>query len=186
MRCILVELNESVLPEMPREMGDYAARRLVRRGFEVLTGTAIREVTVDAVVVGEEGRRIATRTVIWTSGVKPSPVVGDAGVEVDRAGRAVTAATMATSREGVYAIGDCASIPNLDDPAGRPHAPTAQNAIREAKQLAANIVARIDGGEARPFRYRIIGVARYSRTDGAGADGAGRFAEPLSSWGHVT
>ena len=157
-RCILVELKDAVLPEMPREMGDYAARRLARRGFEVLTGTAIREVTADAVVVGEERRRIATRTVIWTGGVQPSPMVGDAGVEVDRAGRAVTRPTMETSRAGVYAIGDCASIPNVEDPEGRPHAPTAQNAIREAKQLAANIVARIDGEEAQPFRYRTIGT----------------------------
>ena len=45
-----------------------------------------------------------------------------------------------------------------DDPSGRPHGPTAQNAIREAKVLAANIVARIDGGEQRPFRYRTIGT----------------------------
>ena len=64
---------------------------------------------------------------------------------------------METSREGVFAIGDCAVIPNLEDPDGRPHAPTAQNAVREAKQLARNIVARIDGKGMSPFRYRPLG-----------------------------
>jgi NADH dehydrogenase len=115
-------------------------------------------VTAHERVVGEERREIPTRTVIWTGGVKPSELVADAGVEVDRAGRAMTRPTMQTSHDGVYAIGDCASIPNVDDADGRPHGPTAQNAIREAKVLAANIVARIDGGEQRPFRYRTIGT----------------------------
>jgi NADH dehydrogenase len=154
----LVELKDRILPEMPAEMADYAARRLAKRGYQLLLGTAIKEVREDAVVVGEEGRVIPTRTVVWTGGVKPSELVGESGVEVDRAGRAVTRPTMQTSHEGVYAIGDCASIPNVDDPEGRPHGPTAQNAIREAKVLAGNIMARIDGGEQRPFRYRTIGT----------------------------
>ena len=154
----LVELKDRVLPGMPPEMGEYAARRLSKRGYQLLLGTAIKEVREEAVIVGEERREIPTRTVIWTGGVKPSVLVAEAGVEVDRGGRARTKPTMQTSREGVYAIGDCASIPNVDDPDGRPHGPTAQNAIREAKVLAANIVARIDGGEQRPFRYRTIGT----------------------------
>ena len=154
----LVELKDRVLPEMPADMGEYAARRLARRGYQVLLSTPIKEVREDAVIVGDELREIPARTVVWTGGVKPAALVAESGVEVDRGGRAVTRSTMETSREGVYAIGDCASIPNLDDPDGRPHAPTAQNAIREAKVLAANIVARIDGGPQRPFRYRTIGT----------------------------
>jgi NADH dehydrogenase len=79
-------------------------------------------------------------------------------VEVDHAGRALTQPTMETSRPGVFALGDCASIPNLDDPQQRPHPPTAQHAVREAAQLARNIVARIDGGRMAPFRYASQGM----------------------------
>jgi NADH dehydrogenase len=159
MRAYLVELREAILPEMPHEMGDYARRRLERRGFEVLVGTPIKEVRESEVVVGDgDARRaIPTRTVIWTGGVRPAPVVATSGVEVDRAGRALTDATMVTSREGVFAIGDCALIPNVDDPEGRPHAPTAQNAVREAKALARNVVAHLDGNQPQPFRYRPLG-----------------------------
>ena len=57
----------------------------------------------------------------------------------------------------MFAIGDCALIPNVDDPDGPPHAATAQNAVREAKALAHNIVAHIDGKPAKPFRYRPLG-----------------------------
>jgi NADH dehydrogenase len=66
---------------------------------------------------------------------------------------------MATSREGVWAIGDCARIPNPDRE-GEFHAPTAQNAVREAKRLARNIMATIDGRTDRvePFRYDVIGT----------------------------
>jgi len=140
-------------------MGDYARRRLEQRGYEVLTGMPVKEVRENAVVIGEgeAQRTIPTRTVIWTAGVRPSPLVAQIGVDVDRAGRAITDASMATSRPGVFAIGDCALIPNVDDPDGPPHAATAQNAVREAKALAHNILASIDGKPPKPFRYRPLG-----------------------------
>lgn len=158
-RAYLVELRDRILPEMGPEMGSYARRRLEQRGFEVLAGTPIKELRENEVIVGEGDaqRTIPTRTVIWTGGVRPAPVVAESGVNVDSAGRALTAPTMATSHDGVFAIGDCASIPNVDDPEAGAHAATAQNAVREAKVLARNLVAHIDGGEMQPFRYRPLG-----------------------------
>ncbi len=156
-RAYLVELKGSLLPEMPPDMGAYARRHLERRGYEVLTDTAIREVREGEVIVGD-GRAIPTRTLVWTGGVRPAPLVAASGVECDRAGRAVTRVTMQTSEPGVFAIGDCARIPRPDGGEERAYAPTAQNAVREAKQLAANILARIDGRELRSFRYETIGT----------------------------
>ena len=154
----MVELKETVLPEQEPAMGIYAERKLRQRGFVLHLGTALTEVREDGVVIGD-GEVIPSRTVVWTGGVQPSPVVREAGIEVDRGGRAIVAPTMATSRDGVWAIGDCARIPDAES-AGRFHAPTAQNAVREAKQLARNIVASIDGRNAdiRPFRYTVIGT----------------------------
>jgi len=154
----IVELKDRVLPEQSPEMGTYAARKLAARGFRIHLETPIREVREDGVVVGD-GELIPSRTVVWTGGVQPSPVVHEAGIEVDRAGRAIVRSTMETSREGVWAIGDCARIPNADEPDAF-HAPTAQNAVREAKQLARNIVASIDGRpqQIEPFRYDVIGT----------------------------
>jgi len=157
-RCHIVELKDRVLPEMPAEMGDYAAQRLRRRGYEIHLGTPMKEVRENGVVIGN-GEFIPSRTVIWTGGVQPSPVVRESGIEVDKAGRAVVEPTMQTSREGIWAIGDCARIPNADED-GAFHAPTAQNAVREAKRLARNIIASIDRRPERvePFRYRTIGT----------------------------
>jgi NADH dehydrogenase len=155
----LVELGDRLLGEQTPDMGAYARRRLEERGYQVRLNTAIKEVRENEVVIhhGDSDEVIPTRTVVWTGGVRPAPVVRDSGVETDKAGRVRTQATMQTSRDGVWAIGDCAIIPNVDDPNGKPHAPTAQNAVREAKALADNILARIDGREQRPFRYKPLG-----------------------------
>ena len=154
----LVELKDRVLPEMPAKMGEYAALKLRERGFRIHLQTPIREVREGGVVIGD-GELIPTRTVIWTGGVQPASAVGEAGIEVDKAGRAVVQATMETSRPGVWAIGDCARIPDAEAE-GSYHAPTAQNAVREGKQLARNVIAAIDGRteDIRPFRYRTIGT----------------------------
>jgi NADH dehydrogenase len=156
-RAHIVELQDRLLAEQEPWMGEYAARKLRDRGFEIHLGTPIKEVRENGVVIGE-GEFIPSRTIVWTGGVQPSPVVRDAGIEVDKAGRAMVASTMETSRPGVWAIGDCAKIP-MDEADGF-HAPTAQNAVREAKQLAKNILASIDGRprEIEPFRYRVIGT----------------------------
>ena len=159
-RIHLVELGDKVLREMTPEMGGYAARRLARRGIQIHLNTPLTKVREREVLIGKGDRQetIPTRTLVWAGGVRPAPVVAECGVEVDRAGRAVTRPTMETSREGVFAIGDCASIPDAADPSGQPFAPTAQNAVREGRQLARNIVARIDGRALAPFRYRPLGT----------------------------
>ncbi|HEV8252356.1 MAG TPA: NAD(P)/FAD-dependent oxidoreductase [Candidatus Limnocylindria bacterium] len=167
----LVELGDQVLREMTPEMGEYAARRLARRGIQIHLNTPLTKVSEHEVVVGAGGARltIPTRTLIWTGGVRPAPVVAESGIEVDHAGRAVTRPTMETSQDGVFAIGDCAAIPDTADPKGRPFAPTAQNAVREGRQLAANIVSRIDGGTMAPFHYRPLGtLASIGRRTGVG------------------
>ena len=158
LRFHIVELKDRVLPEMPEDMGDYAARKLRQRGYEIHLGTPMKEVRENGVLIGD-GIFIASRTVIWTGGVQPSPVVRESGIEVDKAGRATVRPTMQTSRDGVWAIGDCARIPNADQQ-GTFHAPTAQNAVREAKRLARNVIASIDGRtrDVHPFRYRVIGT----------------------------
>jgi NADH dehydrogenase len=156
-RAYLIELKDAVLPEMPPPMGRYARRNLEKRGYQVLLGTPIKEVHESEVVLGD-GRAIPTRTVVWTGGVRPAPLVAESGVECDHAGRALVQPTMETSEPGVFAIGDCAWIPKPHDEKQRAYAPTAQNAVREGKQLAANILARIDGQPLKPFRYETIGT----------------------------
>jgi NADH:ubiquinone reductase (H+-translocating) len=157
MRWVLVEARERIVPEVPPTLSAFAARELRGRGIEINTSTTLAAVTArDATL--SSGERIAARTVVWTAGVKPSPVVGSLGLPLDDGGRILTDREMrVTGRPGVWAIGDCAAVP---DPARRGDAcpPTAQHAIRQGRLVARNIAATLEFRPARPFRYRTAGV----------------------------
>ncbi len=131
----IVELGDRLLREMPPEMGEYAARRLAKRGYEIHLNTAIREVREGGVLIGE-GTFIPSRTIVWTGGVKPSPVAREAGLEVDKSGRAITAPTMEASRPGVWAIGDCALIPDVQEATGGPPMSTPSGIARSGRSRA--------------------------------------------------
>jgi len=57
---------------------------------------------------------------------------------------------------GLWALGDCASVPDLTTGGTCP--PTAQHAIRQAKTLAHNIVAEVDNRPTAPFRFKTLGL----------------------------
>jgi NADH:ubiquinone reductase (H+-translocating) len=113
-----------------------------------------------------DGEVIPARTLVWTAGVKPSPIVGTLGLPLDRSGRVIVDRTMrvAWRREdgpgdsaAVWAIGDCAAVPDAHRQ-GQFSPPTAQHAIRQGRLVARNVVATLSGGKVRPFRYRTKGV----------------------------
>jgi NADH:ubiquinone reductase (H+-translocating) len=157
MRWVLVEAKDRIMQEVPKGLSEFAARELRARGVEVCTQTTIKEITErDATLSG--GERIPARTVVWTAGIKPSPVVGRLGLPCGRDGRVLVDRTMRVEgHEHVWAIGDCAAVP---DPArkGQPCPPTAQHAIRQGRLVARNVAATLGKGRVRPFRYRTKGV----------------------------
>jgi NADH:ubiquinone reductase (H+-translocating) len=157
MRWVLVEARERIVPEVPASLSTFAARELAGRGIEIYTNTTLSAVTACSATLSS-GEEVPARTVVWTAGVRPSTAVASLGLPLDGAGRIVTDAQMrVTAHPGVWAIGDCAAVP---DPARRGHAcpPTAQHAIRQGRLAARNIAATLEGGAVRPFRYRTAGV----------------------------
>jgi NADH dehydrogenase len=166
MRWVLVEARERIMQEVPESLSGFAERELRRRGIEVLTATTLSEITANAATLSD-GSSIPARTLVWTAGVKPSPVVAELGLPLDRAGRIVVDETMAVDPAAlpagaaggrrVWAIGDCAAVPDSSRP-GEPCPPTAQHAIRQGRLVARNVVAALAGKPARPFRYHTKGV----------------------------
>jgi NADH:ubiquinone reductase (H+-translocating) len=156
-RWILVEAEDRVMQEIPPSLAEFATRELRGRGMEIRTGTRLESVDERTATL-TTGERIPTRTVCWTTGVKPSPVVRELGLPLDSSGRIEVDATMKVKgRENVWAIGDAAAVP---DPArkGQASPPTAQHAIRQGRVVADNISATLAGKRLRPFRYRTLGV----------------------------
>jgi NADH:ubiquinone reductase (H+-translocating) len=158
MRWVLVEAKERVMPEVAPRLAHFAERELQGRGIEIRTSTTVEEVS-DRWVRLKGGETIPTRTVAWTAGVKPNPVVARLGLPLADGGRLDVDTTMRVrGREDVWAIGDAAAVP---DPArkGQSSPPTAQHAIRQGRRVARNVAAVLGaGGRVKPFAYKTKGV----------------------------
>jgi len=132
---------------------------LRERGVDVRLQTRASEIHEDRVVlVG--GECLMTSTVVSTIGTQPNKLVerlvDQLGIQTDR-GRIVTAADLSLpDQQQLWAVGDCALIPNAHDNHFAP--PTAQFAVREARHLANNLVARIKGESTQPFNCKPAGM----------------------------
>ncbi len=168
LRFVILEAAPTIL----RDLGDDFAARvqagLVRKGIEIRTGTTLQAVQADHVVLAG-GERVATRTVVWTAGVSAHPLVATIPAERDPRGRLVTTPELRVpGLENVWAVGDCAAIPDAED-GGKPAPPTAQHGLRQARTLARNIAAAIEGGALQPFAHGNLGMlAGLGSHDGAG------------------
>jgi NADH dehydrogenase len=157
MRWVLVEREERIMPEVSTSLSDFAQAELRRRGIEVRTRTSLEEVTATSARLSD-GETIPTRTVAWTAGVRPHPVVSRLGLPLEH-GRIVTDRyCQVRGYDNVWAVGDAAAVP---DPAKRrkaPSPPTAQHGMRQGKIAANNIAAALGRGRRRSFNYRTLGV----------------------------
>ena len=153
----LIEGGKKLLPDLQDGMGEYSAKALTRRGVHVL----VESFVAGADEIGlqlKDGTIIPTATIVWSAGVKPSPVVAGLAIGSGRGGSVVVDDDLSVpNHPGVWAIGDCASIPDPDAP-GKNYPPTAQHAIREGPLLGGNIIAHLRGEPTKRFRYRSMGM----------------------------
>lgn len=158
MRWILVEAQDHVMPEVGADLAGFAERELRGRGIEIRTGTTLEEITPESARLSD-GEVVPTRSVVWTAGVKPHPVVSRLGLPLNDRGRLDTDATMRVrGHDNVWAIGDAAAVPDPAKKGRQPSPPTAQHAIRQGRLVARNVAASIGSGKVRPFRYKTKGV----------------------------
>jgi NADH dehydrogenase len=157
MRWVLAEAHERIMQEVPASLSEFAERELRGRGIEVRTDTMLNEVAERSATLSD-GEAIPARTVVWTAGVRPSPVVARLSLPLDGAGRILVDRTMRVEgHPGVWAIGDCAAVPDIAR-SGQACPPTAQHAIRQGRLVARNVSGTLCGAPARPYRYRTKGV----------------------------
>jgi NADH:ubiquinone reductase (H+-translocating) len=154
LRVVLVHSGEVVLPELGQRLGRYAQEKLRSRGIELRLGARVSGYD-DWVVKLSAGEPIAANTLVWTAGVTPAPAVASLPVEKIKGRVKVNQYLEVTGHEGVvWAVGDCAAIP---DGRGGLHPPTAQHGLRQGLAAAKNIQAALDGAAAKPFRFSTIG-----------------------------
>src|SRR5215471_1433592 len=153
-RVVVVHPGNFLLPELGEELGRYAEQKLRERKVEVIKGP--RVANYDGVVVTlSDGTSIPASTLIWTAGVKPSPVIAQLPCEKQRGRLLVSEYLAVTGVPGLWAAGDCAAVPILNTE--NFHPPTAQHGLREGVAVAKNIEAMILDGALKPFRYKMMG-----------------------------
>ncbi len=156
-RFVLVHSGGRILPEISAELADYALRKLRARGIEFLLNTRVAGATPDAVLLGDSGQ-VPTRTLVWTAGNQPHPLLKMLPCERNRTGAVIVESSLQVKGfTNVWAVGDCAQIPDLYNE-GKPCPPTAQHALREGKTVAENIAAARRAQPPAPFRFRSIGT----------------------------
>lgn len=152
-RVILVHSGSRVLErELPQSLSEYAQKIMCKRGIELMLETRLKTASPGAAVL-KDGQRIPSRTIVSTVPSSPNPVVEALDVPKQRGRIEVDRFLAVKGYDNVWALGDCALVPNGDDFAP----PTAQHAVREAKVAAHNLFAAISGGERKPFHFPGLG-----------------------------
>ncbi|MGW6537296.1 NAD(P)/FAD-dependent oxidoreductase [Streptomyces sp. NPDC055051] len=158
LRWVLVEAAGRILPEVGDEMGRYAIRELRGRNIDVRLDTRL-DSCEDRVAVLSDGTRLPTRTVVWTAGVRPAPVLAATDLPLDERGRIRCTAHLAVDGAAhAWAAGDAATVPDVtaEEP-GTPCAPNAQHAVRQAKVLAENLAASLHGRPLKEYAHAYAG-----------------------------
>ena len=152
---------ERLLPEFEPALGEYTASKLRDAGIDVRLLTKVtafdgRTLSLAASNHPGQSSTLSARTLVWTAGVAPSPLIEALPLQKER-GRIVVDESMAVpGYESVWACGDCAAVPTL---LGKPCPPTAQHAVRQGMHAARNIAAAVRGelAKIRPYRYEMLG-----------------------------
>jgi NADH dehydrogenase len=156
-RVVMVHPGNFILPELGEELGHYAERKLRDRKVDVIKGP--RVANYDGVVVTlSDGTSIPAATLIWTAGVKPSPVIESLPCQKERGRLLVNEDMSVPGVSGLWAAGDCAAIPDVRSGTGKFYPPTAQHALREGVVVAENIEATILGQPLKPFHFKMLGM----------------------------
>ena len=155
-RVIVAHSNERILPELTEKLGAYALKRMTERGVIFKLNTRVADAGPGFVVLNPT-ERIDTHTFIWTAGTAPNSLMQTLPVERDKRGAVIVDATLAVpGRPGIWALGDCALVPDVVT--GTTCPPTAQYALRQAYRLASNIHADLAGKPLKPFKFNLLGV----------------------------
>ncbi|MGW7272711.1 NAD(P)/FAD-dependent oxidoreductase [Streptomyces sp. NPDC054864] len=153
----LVDVAPKLMPELGDRLGEKALDIVRRRGLEVSLGVTVDKVTEDTVTL-TDGRELPCRTLIWTAGVAPSPLIATLGSETNKGRLVVTPQLTVPGMDGVFALGDAAAVPDLAKGDDAICPPTAQHAMRQGWAAAKNVIAALRGAPLAAYRHKDMGL----------------------------
>jgi len=183
LRLILLQRGDRILPELTESLAEFAHKLLVDRGVEIRLGAGLKALSADAVVVED---KVTKRTETIPAGVTvatvpagPHPLLSALPLPQDKGRIVVNQQTGVPGWDGVWSIGDCAAIQQVD---GQISPPTAQHALRQAKTCAENIVASIRGTPKKIFGFTGLGKLGSLGKRSAVAEIFGIHLKGLVAW----
>jgi NADH dehydrogenase len=180
LRVVLVHPGPVILPELGEKLGAYAQKKLAARHVEIKVNTKVTGVSERGVELSD-GSALLTKTLVWTAGTSPNPLLAQLPCPKERGRLLVNEFLEVPEWPGVWALGDCALVP--DRQSGKFCPPTAQHALREGKVLAENLRATVRGGQKKPFAFTTIGqLATIGRRTGVANIMGVNFSGFLAWW----
>lgn len=150
LQVTLLQNIDRLLPELPESLGAAALGILQSHGAKILLKSSAAEVREEGVVLAD-GTVLASANVIGTIGTRPNALLEATDLALDRGRLRVNPSMQTVDDPNIWAIGDCALLINGFD--GQPCPPTAQFAVRQAKVLARNLIATVEGRPPVNFSY---------------------------------
>src|SRR4030095_6753496 len=179
-RVVVIHPGKFLLPELGEELGNYAERKLRERKVEVIKGARVANYEGSLVTL-TEGNSIPASTLIWTAGVKPSPVIAPLPCEKERGRLLVSEYLDVTGVPGLWEAGDCAAVPIRNTE--KFHPPTAQHGLREGLVAAKNIEAAVLDRPLKSFTFTTLGqLATIGRRTGVAMVFGMKFSGFIAWW----
>lgn len=160
----LIEASDRVLPALPERISDPVTSTLTKLGVKLHTGSPVKQVTADSLLL-DNGKRIPASLKVWAAGIRAPRFLTELGLETNRINQLAVYSTLQTTLDQrIFAFGDCAACPSGEE--GKFVPPRAQAAHQQATLLARNLLRAIEGKELLTYRYRdygsLISLASFS------------------------
>jgi NADH dehydrogenase len=150
----LVHSGDRLLPELKASLGRFAYDKMMQQGIDIYLNARATRVDARGLYL-DNGDVLQAGTIVCTIGTAPNPLIRDLSLPKSRGRLEVLGDMSVPGMPNVWALGDCAAVPNTRDGGVCP--PTAQFADRQARLLAENIARSVDGRPTRDFAYKPIG-----------------------------
>ena len=180
-KVYLVEGLDRVLPPFPEDLSKAAQQALDKLGVITKLKGFATSIDEGGITIGKEpGEHIPAKTVIWSAGVKASPLAGSLGAELDRPGRVIVEPDLSVpGHPEIFIAGDLAAAISAD---GKPVPGVAPAAMQTGTKAGENIIQRIQGGTPEPFSYNNRGNLAIIARNEAVADVKGRHFTGFPAW----
>jgi len=160
----LVEARDRILPEVSGRPGRWVVRSLEKRGARVHLNAELLSARNGHVVLST-GEEFDSELIVWTVGNAANPMVrSHTDLPIDERGMLIVGAdlrvgTATAPVPGAWGAGDDAAVPDLAAKrSGAATVSNAQNAVRQGKLLAKNIVATLRGRTPKPYVHHSLGT----------------------------